>query len=64
MIRINTKSLIGLDEIKASQLIAVAGGQVNIVMRDGIPYKTTTDFRMDRVNLELRGDKVTKAFIG
>lgn len=64
MIRINTKNLVGLDEMQASQLIAVAGGRVNIVMRDGVPCNKETDFRMDRVNLELRGNKVTKAFVG
>lgn len=64
MIRINTKQLVGCDEIQASNLISVAGGFVNITMRDGIPQTQNTDFRMDRVNLELRGNKVTKAYVG
>ena len=64
MLQIDTRRLVGLDEIKASQLIAVAGGHVNISMRDGIPQTQNTDFRMDRVNLELRGNRVTKAFVG
>lgn len=63
-IQVNTKSLVGLDEIQATKLINAAGGHVNIVMVDGIPCKTTSDFRLDRVNLELRAGKVTRATIG
>lgn len=61
---INTKNLVGLDEIQASKLIAVAGGHVNVTVRDGIPVVQNSDFRMDRVNLELRGSRVVKAYVG
>lgn len=64
MIRINTKGLIGLDEIQASQLIMVAKGHVNITVKDGIPICENRDFRMDRVNLELRNGRVVKAYVG
>ncbi len=63
-IQINTKGLVGLEESQATQLIHAVGGQVNIVMVDGIPCKTTTEFRLDRVNLELRAGRVTKAYVG
>lgn len=64
MIRIDTRKLVGLDEIRASQMIAAAGGYVNVTVRDGIPVVENTDFRTDRVNLELRGDRVVKATVG
>ena len=64
MIEIHTKKLVGMTEAQASIVIAAAGGKVNVTMEDGIPTVQNTDFRMDRVNLELRGGRVTKAYIG
>lgn len=63
-IQIDTKRLVGLTEIQASKLIAAVGGYVNIMMINGIPVGEKTDMRTDRVNLEIRGERVTRAYIG
>ena len=61
MNQIDTKRLIGLDENQASRLIAIAGGQMLVVLRDGIPLNNRTDRRIDRVCVDVMFGKVTKA---
>lgn len=61
MNQIDTKRLIGLDENQASRLIAIAGGQMLVVLRDGIPLNNRTDRRTDRVCVDVMFGKVTKA---
>lgn len=63
-LQLDTRKLIGLGEIQASKLISVVGGHINVMVREGIPVGEKTDMRTDRVNLEIRGGKVTKAYIG
>lgn len=63
-IQIDTRRLVGLNEIQAMKLISVAGGHINVLVRDGIPIAEKTDMRTDRVNLEIHGDKVVRAYVG
>ena len=53
-----------MDEHQASRLIAIAGGITNVTMRDCFPLVTNTDLRLDRVNIEVRNGKVTRAHVG
>lgn len=63
-IQIDTKKLVGLTEIQASKLVNIAGGIVRIVQRDGVDYDYSRDMRLDRVNLIIKNERVTRAFIG
>jgi hypothetical protein len=63
-IQLDTKKLIGMDEVRASRLIGVAGGIVNVTIRDGFPLVVNTDFRMNRINLEIKNGIVVKCYAG
>lgn len=63
-VSIDTKKLIGMEEVRASKLIGAAGAEVNIIARDGNVLAVNTDLRMNRVNLEIRRGVVARAYIG
>lgn len=63
-VQIDTRKLIGMEEVQACRLIGVAGGIACVTIRDHYPLITNTDFRMDRVNLEIRHGKVLRATVG
>lgn len=63
-VKIDTKKLLGMDVNQASRLIAIAGGQPNVVTRDGFPVTVNTDFNLNRVNMDIKSEKVIRAWIG
>lgn len=64
MLQIDTKRLIGMEEDRACKLIVAAGGIANVTIRDFFPLVTNTDFRLDRINLEVKNGIVIKANVG
>lgn len=57
-------SLEGLTEAEAKAKIEAAGLVARITRKDGELYIVTRDYRLDRINLEIVKEKVTKAYTG
>ena len=53
-----------MEEDRACKLIVAAGGIANVTIRDFFPLVTNTDFRLDRINLEVKNGIVIKANVG
>jgi len=62
--RIDTKRLVGLLQEQAERIIVIAGGEPRVTVLEGIPQVATRDMRLDRVNMEIRSGKVTRAYVG
>jgi len=56
--------LVGLTETEAKAKIEAVGFRFRITARDGVPFMGTRDYRLDRVNLVVEKEKVTKAYVG
>lgn len=56
--------VIGLTELRAIEILRVAGYPVRVVERDGRPLPATMDFRADRVNLIVRSGTVIDTRLG
>lgn len=63
-VQIDTKRLLGMEEDRALRLIVAAGGIACVVIKDHYPLVTNTDFRMDRICVEIRNGKVFRAWCG
>jgi len=57
-------SLVGLTETEATKVATSKGWTVRVVERDGEQFMVTADWRGDRVNLTVRGGKVTDTSVG
>ncbi len=57
-------SLKGLTEAEAKVKIEEAGLVARVTSKDGQPLIVTRDYRLDRVNLHIEKEKVTKAYTG
>lgn len=58
------KEVVGLTETEAVAKIDAAGMKSRIRSKNGQAYVGTCDYRMDRVNLTIEKDLVTKATLG
>ena len=61
---IDLNSLVGLTEVEALDEIAHNNMKVRIRNRDGQAFMGTCDYRMDRVNLNIKNNLVVSATIG
>ena len=61
---IQEQDLIGLTEEDAVNKVAGAGMKCRIRSRDGNPFIGTCDYRLDRFNLTIEKNLVTKASLG
>ena len=63
-VQIDTKRLLGMEEDRALRLIVAAGGIACVVTRDFFPLVRNTDFRMDRICVEIKKGVVVRAWCG
>ena len=61
---LDTNTLIGMTKTDAYQAIRDAGMLARVVQEEHIVYHVTQDYRLDRVNLTIAANKVTRAHIG
>lgn len=59
-----TKKLIGKTEQEAETILNKDKVYFRIVCRDGISFWVTQDIREDRINLNIKNNKVIEAYIG
>lgn len=59
-----TKKLIGKTEQEAEKILNKDKVYFRIVCRDGISFWVTQDIREDRINLNIKNNKVIEAYIG
>ncbi len=57
-------AVVGMTEADAQAAVQEAGLQFRVLSVDGQPNMATTDYRVDRVNVDIEDGKVTKATIG
>lgn len=56
--------LIGMDRKKAQEEVQQAGFVYRVVRSNGVAFICTSDFRRERVNVELEDGKVTRVKVG
>lgn len=61
---VRARQLVGMTERAANACGAVNGWTVRVAERDGEPLMLTKDYRRDRVNLTVVGERVTAVYVG